>query len=952
MATFLECVAEDLLKKHNGDLADLAVVFPNKRAALFLNQALASLSDRPIWSPAYITISDFFRQHSDLQVADPIKAVCELHKSFIAVTGKSETIDRFYGFGQLLLADFDDIDKNDADAEKVFANIKDLHEYDDISYLAAEQREVLKRFFGNFNDERSKLQHKFLELWSCLHGIYVDFRKRLRNQGLAYEGMLYNEVVKSPVLGCRYAKYAFVGFNVLQKVERDLFLRLKHEGKAVFYWDFDKYYLNGNEAGMYIRRHLEMFPNELFHDDSIYDNLSKRKDITFISASTENIQARYVSEWLKTAHRAEDGNKTAVVLCNEDLLQTVIHSIPENVKELNVTTGYPLQQTPAASLVAQIFSLFHSGYASKQNAYRLRYINMLLRHPYSRYISENAAGLLKSLNEDKVFYARRETLCMDTGLSLLFGDTAHNDNHNFQAINRIKSVIKLVAVNGAENKNQLFQESLFRMYTLLNRLSDLISSGDLDVDGLTLQRLVNQLVSSTSIPFHGEPAVGVQIMGVLETRNLDFEHVLVLSCNEGNMPKDVDAISVVPHALRSVYGLTTADNKVAVYSYYFHRLLQRAKDITILYNNSTEGYKTGEMSRFMLQLMVELGQPIKRESLRAGQIQLPYEANAVVKNETVMERLNAIKTISPTAINRYIRCQILFYYNYVAGIKEHDDTDEDKIDNRIFGNIFHRAAQLMYEKLLPKRILSQEPIDRVKRDKKAMFEVVEQAVSEELFNMPEGTVHHPELNGLQLISREVIIRFLGRLLETDRLIVPFGVLTHETEVYKDYIVKTSEKEFSVRVGGRIDRLDEVGIGTSDCHLRVVDYKTGYSTAKGVKTMEEVFDAGNIRSKHSDYILQSILYSLIESTDDREFNPEHKPVSPALLFIQHTYKDDYSPVITLAGERITDARQQCGSDFERLLKDTLSEMYEPTRPFVPTSDMAVCQTCPYKALCGR
>lgn len=953
MKNFLEYVAEDLLKKYNNDLANIAVVFPNKRAALFLNKALVSMCDRPIWSPAYITISDFFRQHSDLQVADPIKAVCELHKSFVSVTGKDETLDKFYGWGQLLLADFDDIDKNNADAGRVLANIRDLHEYDDISYLTDGQIDILKRFFGNFNDNESRLQRRFLELWSRLYDIYVDFRRRLRCQGLAYEGMLYNEVMKLPAIDFRYDKYVFVGFNVLQEVEKNLFLRMKREGKAVFYWDFDKYYLQDNEAGVYIRKYLDMFPNELHNGNAeIYDNLASNKELAFISAPTENIQARYISEWLREDSRITDGSKTAIVLCNEGLLQAVIHCIPEEVKEVNVTTGYPLQQTPIASLAAQMFSLLHSGYASRQDAYRLHYVNTLLRHPYSKYISESAGELLKELNGGKVFYAKREILCRDNGLSLLFGSIASGENNNLRIINWIKSVVRLVATNGAGNKNQLFQESLFRMYTLLNRLSDLISSGDLIIDKTTLQHFVNQLVNSTSIPFHGEPAVGVQIMGVLETRNLDFDHVLILSCNEGNMPKGVDDSSFIPHAVRSAYGLTTIDNKVAIYSYYFHRLLQRAKDITILYNNSTEGAKTGEMSRFMLQLMVELGQPIVRKTLQAGQTPLSYDIAAIGKNDVIMERLRGIKTISPTAINKYIRCQMQFYYNYVAGIKEPDNNDEDTIDNRMFGNIFHRAAQLMYEKLLPRHIFSADIIDKVKRNKKAIFEVVEQAISEELFNLPEGTVKHPGLNGLQLINREVIIRYLGRLLDIDKRMIPFGVLAHETQVYKDYRVETSGGCLSIRVGGRIDRLDEVGMGMGKGFLRVVDYKTGTSIAGDMKTIEEIFEARNIRSKHSDYVLQAVLYSIIESTDDKDFNPEQKPVSPALLFIQHAGKDGYSPVLTLGGELITDAKRQCGDRFEELLKEKLSELYEPKGVFAPTEDRKTCAVCPYKELCGR
>jgi hypothetical protein len=295
---------------------------------------------------------------------------------------------------------------------------------------------------------------------------------------------------------------------------------------------------------------------------------------------------------------------------------SVIHSIPEEVQQFNVTTGYPLQQTPIASLVMQLLALQYNGYAKRHQAFRLHYVSQVLRHPYAPLLSPASRELLKELSTKKVFYPSRQQLMVDEGLSVLFGELDSSPSEIAGIVNWLKRCVRKIAK--AENSESseyseyaekthtsaLFQESVFRMYTLLNRLSELIEKEEVVVDTITLHRFIKQLIGSTTIPFHGEPAVGVQLMGVLETRNLDFDHLLILSCNEGNMPKGVNDASFIPHAVRSAYELTTIDNKVAIYSYYFHRLLQRAKDITILYNNSTEGTATGEMSRFMLQLMV------------------------------------------------------------------------------------------------------------------------------------------------------------------------------------------------------------------------------------------------------------------------------------------------------------------------------------------------------------
>lgn len=998
MTTFLEYVAKDIYTRFGEDLAHVVVVFPNKRAALFLNQALVQLSEKPVWSPSYITISDLFRYHSDLQVADPIKAIAELHKSFVKVTGKQETLDQFFGWGQLLLADFDDIDKNEADPKKVFANLRDLHEYDDISYLTEEQKQYLKRFFSNFADQESKLKTRFIELWSRLYDVYSDYRQRLLSQGLAYEGMLYREVVSKKEMNFRYEKYLFVGFNMIQKVEQHLFQLLKEQGRALFYWDFDHYYLHDNEAGVYIRQYLDRFPNALdTQDDTIYNRFASPKHITYVCAPTETIQARYVTEWLREQQpagisaeecgqvppRIQAGNKTAIVMCDENLMLSVIHSIPEEVQQFNVTTGYPLQQTPIASLVMQLLALQYNGYAKRHQAFRLHYVSQVLRHPYAPLLSPASRELLKELSTKKVFYPSRQQLMVDEGLSVLFGELDSSPSEIAGIVNWLKRCVRKIAK--AENSESseyseyaekthtsaLFQESVFRIYTLLNRLSELIEKEDIVVDAITLHRFIKQLIGSTTIPFHGEPAVGVQLMGVLETRNLDFDHLLILSCNEGNMPKGVNDASFIPHAVRSAYELTTIDNKVAIYSYYFHRLLQRAKDITIMYNNSTEGTATGEMSRFMLQLMVGRSDnssgdqqnegtmhPIRKLSLQAGQTPCHREPKAMMKDQQTMRVLDSIQRLSPTAINRYLRCPLQFFYNYVAGLKDLDDTDEDQIDNRVFGNIFHRAAQLMYEQLLPHDIITKEDIDRVLNEhgkgKTGIDAVLTQSFNEELFHLPEGTTKTHLLNGLQLINREVIATYLRQLLLIDKSLVPFRVIGHEMDVQQSITLENGRK---LNLYGRIDRLDEVGIDTPQHQLRVVDYKTGSKQNKEVKELADIFLPNNVTNKHTDYQLQAMAYALIL---DQSALPEGKisgkssgislPVSPALLFIQHAGTDDYSPVISIGGIPVTDMVKQHGETFMVHLKELLNEMLSSEKPFEPTPDRTRCTYCPYRALC--
>ena len=993
MKTFLNYVARDILEKYGNNLSDIAIVFPNKRAALFLNESLARLTDHPIWSPSYITISDLFRKHSTLKVGDPIKLVCDLHKTFVACTGIDETLDHFYGWGQLLITDFDDIDKNMAEAEKLFANLSDIHELDDISYLTEEQKMLIKKFFSNFNDDHnSELKKRFLQLWSHFLDIYQQFNQRLEEQGLAYEGALYRKVVNDENIKFQHKKHLFVGFNMMQVVEQKLCERLMKEGKAHFYWDYDDYYMqNNHEAGHYIREYLKYFPNELNdmppHDlRDIYHNFDNDKDITYISASTENIQARYVNQWLKEKKRYKCGKKVAIVLADEGLLQSVIHSLPtnEDIKSLpdysendqlsyNITLGYPLQQTPFYSLLQHLINLQGIGHPKHSNNYRLHYVLMALRHPYTRYISQNYSKLLSALDEQKQFYPTRQFLSMDgdEGLSLLFkdlGETATENEYNLRLIQYLLEILKTIGVNSKEQDDPLFQESLFRTYTLLNRLQELIQTGDLAVDCITLERLMQQLIQSTSIPFHGEPAEGIQVMGVLETRNLDFEHILVLSCNEGKLPKGVNDASFIPYSLRKAYGLTTVDNKVAIYAYYFHSLLQRSRDITLCYNNATEDGQSGEMSRFMLQLLVESHHDIKRSSLVAGQSTIRPTYDPIEKKLHTFIKLKNLKMLTPTFLNTYLRCEKQFYYKYVEGLIEPDEIDEDEVDNKVFGNIFHRAAELFYQglasnnalttdnkgklKLTRPIVITKEQLEQALKDESLVYRLVDQAFREELFKV-SAAGYHPKYNGLQLINKEVIARYIRQLITIDMRQAPFTILGLELVVKTGIEVETSIGKLSLTIGGFIDRLDAVAAnGNANGknlaeRIRVIDYKTGRISTTHPRALDEVFNPSML-NKHTDYYLQSMLYSIIVK-HNKDLNPRQEPVSPGLLFIQNAGAEDYDPTLKM-GKELISSIDVYEEEFMKQLKVLIANIFDKDQPFRPTDDKHRCEYCPYAALC--
>ncbi|MBQ6209909.1 MAG: PD-(D/E)XK nuclease family protein [Prevotella sp.] len=956
--TFLEYVAKDLLAKYGNDLSQVAVVFPNKRASIFLNDYLARLTNKPLWSPAYITISDLFRQHSGLIVADPIKLICDLHKEYIRHTGTEESLDHFFGWGQILLSDFDDIDKNLADAKKVFGNLRDLHEYDDISYLNKEQMALLQRFFSNFSDQHnSELKRRFLHFWSHFHDIYVSYNQRLESQGLAYEGALYRRVVDSEKIEFKYKTYAFVGFNMVQKVEQALFKRLRQERDAKFYWDYDHAFIDScnHEAGFFIKKHIQEFPNELDnHDEAIYNHFNKPKELTFISSPTDDAQARFVSDWLLANSRIDDGRDTAIVLCDELLLPRIIHSLPPEVGNVNVTTGYPLSQSPFASLVHSLIMLQTAGLHRYHDRYRVLYINKVLNHPYIKYVSTNTRMVKQMIDEQKLFYLEKETLsAIDEGLALLSADVTDGGNEavcNLEKLSRwLLDILTRIADNSQQNEDPFFQEGLFKTYKLLNRLHELILAGDLAIDIVTFLRLFTQLTASTTIPFLGEPAKGLQVMGLLETRNLDFKHVLLLSCNEGKMPKGINDTSFIPHAIRKAFDLTTIDHKVSIYSYYFHSLIQRAEDVTILYNNSTEDGQRGEMSRFMLQLMVESNQHIHRESLKS-EINLSFaQPSPIAKDGNCMSVLNQLTNLSPTSIIDYIRCPLQFFYHRIAEIEKPEEIDDgESIDNRTFGNIFHRAAELAYKELMAGgNVIRQDTILALLKHPVKLEMIINQAFNEMLFNL-KGQGKTPVLNGLQLINRQVILNYLQQLLEIDTKHQHFTILGLEENAYENVTFDTTTGKKTLAIGGIIDRLDMVTGKDGQPQIRVIDYKTGRAPTSQVYSLEELFTNNGMRTKHTHYFFQTLLYSIIVR-HSHKLNPGNATVSPALLFIQQSKGEDYDPILFLNRERIDDILP-LEQEFRDRLNGLLSEIFDPSHPFEPTENKDMCTHCVYQRLC--
>lgn len=957
MQPFLQLVAHDLYTKIGNDLSRTVLVFPNKRANLFFNEYLAEESDQPIWSPAAMSISDLLQKLSVQKAGDPIRLVCELYKVFKEETESRETLDDFYFWGELLISDFDDVDKNMVDADKLFSNLQDLKNLmDDYEFLDEEQEEAIRQFFQNFSIERrTELKEKFISLWDKLGIIYHRYREKLAELGIAYEGMLYRNVIEQlDADRLKYDKYVFVGFNVLNKVEKEFFQKLQKAGKAMFYWDYDLFYtqrISKHEAGEFIKRNLIDFPNEL--PESYFDIFRKPKKIRYISASTENAQARFLPEWVKATqtHTTQivSEKENAIVLCNEALLLPVLHSIPQDVQNVNITMGFPLAQTPVYSFINAAMELQTNGYRPDTGRFTYEAVSKILKHPYTRQLSDHATRLERELTKTNRFYPLPSELKKDDFLTILFTPQSNIRELCDYLLRLIKSISILYRKEGEYDDifNQLYRESIFQSHLKINRLYSLIESGELSVRTDTLKRLITKVLTASNIPFHGEPAIGLQIMGVLETRNLDFRNLIMLSLNEGQLPKAGGESSFIPYNLRKAFGMTTIEHKNAVYAYYFYRLIQRAENITLLYNTSSDGLNRGEESRFMLQLLVEGPHEITREYLEAGQSPQNTLEIQIEKTPEILRRLyRAYDTaqpesviLSPSALNTYLDCRLRFYYRYVAGLKTPDEVSAE-IDSALFGTIFHLSAQLAYTDLTANgKMIQREDLERLLRDEIKLQGYVDQAFKQELFKV--ALEEKPEYNGVQLINSKVIVSYLKQLLRNDLQYTPFEMVAMEKKVSEKITIQTALGPLTLRLGGTIDRMD-----AKEGTLRIVDYKTGGSP-KIPANIEQLFTPSETRPN---YIFQTFLYAAIMS------RKQPLMVAPALLYIHRAASESYSPVIEMGEPRKPKIPVNnfafFEDEFRERLQALLEEIFDEKELFTQTEDMKKCAYCDFKAICKR
>jgi hypothetical protein len=946
MRSFLAEIAASLYERYGDDISSLSILFPSRRARLFFNDALSQIAQRPLWQPEWLTIDELMSEITGLKIGDKTRLIAELYKIYSLY--HNEPFDKFYFWGEMLLADFDTVDKYRIPADKLFANIVDIKELEsDLSYLTPEQLQIVATFWRNITDGASLTEEKrkFLAVWRTLAPIYHQYREQLLSLGIAYSGMAYRMAADMIEGGqASFAKprrYVVAGFNALSTCEQRLLKFMSAEADTEFFWDYDFYYTSNREqeAGMFLRDNLSMFPPKV---DISNDNFRNIKYVSAISTVSNVVQCKYVSEILRSLLAENKLDKqTAIVLTDENLLEPLLYSLPEELGKVNVTMGYPLRQSLIYSLVERLLELQRHSRIDREGRALFYHADVtgILSHPYiADSEPEKTQQLLATILKNRRVMIDGEMLNVGEVTATIFTKIEGWESLSLY----LQRVVAAIAAVPCDEQNSHRTEFLAIMAENLAKLHNSLQECDIELQSNVYISLLRRHLQGVRIPFEGEPLEGVQIMGILETRNLDFRNVIILSMNDDNFPGNHTAqSSFIPYNLRFAYGMPTPEHHEGVYAYYFYRLAQRCEKLYMLYCSHADDRSTGEPSRYIRQLEYESGFDIERVEVGVD-VNLDEEQEIqVVKSAAILERMerflqpNASEKLPPTSFTSYIDCPLKFYFSVVANIKGEDEI-EDSVDDRILGNIFHYAAQLLYDKIdgssdiaaQLKSIATQENIDSA----------VDEAIRHEYLRTAKSSPD--EYGGDLTLVRSVIVRYIRNVLSYDIEHSDFSVVQLEKPVRCDFPFKVGERELTLRFEGISDRVDRMADGS----MRIIDYKTGGAYLE-YKSMQDLFDS-NTTGYYSN-IIQTMLYAMMM------YYTSGCDVRPVLYYVRLMYDKGYSPLLIDKNLKVSGAMYSTyREEFEKMVASVLSEIYNPEIPFRQCENRDKCRLCNYAAICGR
>ena len=953
---FLYRVAEDLLNRFGNDLQHVAIVFNNKRPQLFLRKYLADIVGQPIWSPHFYTIQQFFSESTSLICASSLKQFFILYSEYnllLKKEGKEAlSADVFYPLAEIIVSDFSQIDYYMSDPNKVFNLIGSIAELEQqFPNFEQEQLEFMESFWSSFSQRRqSKVQEKFIEMWHRMPELYLNFHKRLGEHQLISSAKMYRNLAegKDCDLGFlnQFSHVVFVGFNALSRAEELLFKSWQDKNLCSFYFDADEHYFAKpiQEAGYFIRRNINTvgLKNQFEEPENRIDD--PEKEFTVIQALGKVAQGKLLKELLPTVSDKNDPSSKAIILADESLLLPVLQTLDDG--NLNITMGYPFEQSAVFGLCDLWLDIQEEIASGDQLSISYPKVLAFIFNPLLDTHEEVRSAIHKEVINEKKARFNLQDLRKSGKIAELSFSRFENP---VQTVRHLGSLLLLVSEQIVEIRkleSLLITEAVKTLNLLSDNLEELQNARFIpEIKAGFVLKIIRRALAGLSVPFDGEPLSGLQVMGLLESRCLDFDELIVLGMNEGVLPKVSITPSFIPDNVRRAFGLPVLENQNSIFAYFFYRLLHCAKKVTLVYNGISEEQSSVEESRFIKQLEFETRCKFKHV-LQQNQ---PLDTRApqaikVEKSGPVLEALRRFfirssssiydKKISASAFTDYTTCSLRFFFGRVAKLAEPKDLP-DQIGPHTIGTMLHSVMEDFYRDSVGMEVTA----DYIKQREKLLPMMAERAMSKELGLSPAA--NHPK-SALQEIVIKVIEQYARKVIQHDTLMVPFVIKELEDRETCTPLIKidVDGKEEQVRLMGIIDRVD-----IRQGKIRIVDYKTGRDKLK-FKDFEALFEEeGKAQNKA---LLQTLFYTLVYEKA-RNVNQ----VEPHLYTVRDLkngtqFSEMGTKGLILSDENLEDFKER----FEIRLKEKLTELFDPKIPFKQTSNLESCQYCSFKGICQR
>jgi CRISPR/Cas system-associated exonuclease Cas4 (RecB family) len=939
MSSFLGQLVDELYDKHKGDLSELCIVFPTRRAGLFFKKYLSAKIETPHWSPVIFSIQDFIRNLSSFVVPDQLALIFELFEVYQKYF-PDEPFEKFYPWGEMLLKDFDEADRNLADTKQLFAYLKDEREINETFDLQEEDMERIRNFWMTFfNKEPGKLKNEFLENWRHLGSIYNDFRKRLVDKNQAYEGLAYRFVAENlKNVTVNYEHIVFAGFYALSKAEELIIEYLLDRKNADIYWDSDSYYYDDpkQEAGTFLRKNRLLKPGFKWKQNNFE---SLEKNVETIGVPLQVGQAKITGSIIQELIRGKKitADKIAVVLPDENMLFPVLYSLPEDLEAFNVTMGYPLSATPLFTLLESLVQLqinVRKTADGKVSFYHKHVMDILSHSSVQQVEADFIRKWIRNYQNELRWVRIPKEQLNNENVPLFFKKIFREINEGQDVFRYFKTILHFILESLKEREfrfHEIESEYIYHFYVQLQRLEDVVNqyTGYLSLN--TFWNLYKEVIYSSKIPFSGEPLKGLQVMGFLETRLLDFENLFILSVNEDTLPASSSQASFIPYNIRKTFGLPTYEEQHAVSSYHFYRLIQRAKNIYLLYNTETKSITAGEKSRYLLQIEHELQKRFPEKIRLQAKVAVTQFAKTESKEIVIRKTAELMESLtkyvlkdeqfneysirfSASALMTYINCPLKFYFQYIAKIREQEGTEEN-IEAATFGKILHRSMQLLYSEF---NHLTGSVFENLQ---KKIPEAVDIAAREE-FN------GNSLLEGKNILLRHILIELIQKILHIDKKDAPLIIHSLEQKFFQP--VKIDENK-TVLLYGIIDRIDEVQ-GTT----RIIDYKTGKVESGSMGSMDEIFSDPKFKEQFQTYFYSYLYWS----------KSGGNPVKAGILAVKNMAEG----IRFLNRDEVISPEQFM--IFETHLIRLISEILDPEKTFHQTKALERCKYCDYREICHR